>query len=79
MNKDYNSLVMLLKLLKNIGIEKVAVAGADGYNGDKISYYKSSINTVQSNWRAYNDSVASALKKIAIDIEFLTESLYAAL
>ncbi len=77
--QGYNSLVMLLKLLKNIGIEKVAVAGADGYNGDKISYYKSSINTVQSNWRAYNDSVASALKKIAIDIEFLTESLYAAL
>lgn len=77
--QGYNSLVMLLKLLKNIGIGKVAVAGADGYNGDKISYYKSSINTVQSNWRAYNDSVASALKKIAIDIEFLTESLYAAL
>lgn len=74
--QGYNSLVMLLKLLKNIGIKKVTVAGADGYSEDKISYYKSSINTAKNNWERYNASVALAIKKIAIDIDFLTKSLY---
>ena len=67
---------MMLKLLKSIGIKHVAVAGADGYSKDKASYYRSFIETESVKDQSYNVNVATAIKKIGVDVSFLTRSIY---
>lgn len=74
----YNSLIMLLKLLKDLGIKQVSAAGADGYSNEKKNYYKSSIDIVEPNKELYNTRVAAAIKKVALTIEFLTDTVYTA-
>lgn len=74
--QGYNSLVMMLKLLRDIGIKHVAVAGADGYSKDKASYYKPSFETESVKDQSYNINVATAIKKIGVDVSFLTRSIY---
>ena len=43
--QGYNSYVMLLKLLSDLGLNMVTVAGADGYTDGGKNYYKSSMKT----------------------------------
>lgn len=74
----YNSLIMLLKLLKDLGVEQVSVAGADGYRDGGKNYYKPSIDIVEADKVSYNTRVAAAIKKIALTIEFLTDTVYTA-
>lgn len=49
-----NSMVMLIKLLKDIGISEIAVAGADGYVEGERNYYKTSLRSTAERSRNYN-------------------------
>lgn len=71
-----NSLIMLLKLLKQSNVNKVIMAGADGYviNGD--NYYNNNIRSYSEHDSSFNNTVADAIDKIGINIDYLTPSAY---
>ena len=76
-----NAGIMLLRLLKNIGINKVAIAGYDGFrNNPHDNYFSDSmINTTNSEaLNERNSCIAEQIKELQKDIhvEFLTPSLY---
>ena len=71
-----NSYVMLLKLLMDMQIQKVFVAGADGYEKDVKSYYKSSIQSNKKCGMEYNQGMLQVIEKLDIEVEYLTPSLY---
>lgn len=75
-DQGYNSYIMALKLLRRLGIESVYVAGADGYTDGKKNYYKSSLKSSRGCDKNYNLSVNSAIKKIGVDVIYITESAY---
>lgn len=70
-----NSLIMLLKLLENIGITRVSIAGADGYLKEHRNYY-SSMLSAKNNSEEYNREVKIALSKIHMALDFVTPSIY---
>ena len=74
--QGYNSYVMLLKLLKDIGIKMVAVAGADGYIDGQECYYKSSLNNYMEQDYNHNLQVKNAIRMIGIEIDYITKSKY---
>lgn len=76
-----NSFVMLLKVMKKIGVDKVALGGFDGYTGDKKqnyinAYMEYNFNKEQAN--KTNQYVIQVLNTLRNDIEmeFITDSLY---
>lgn len=71
-----NSMIMLLNLLEQLGVEKVAVAGADGYKSNKENYYDSRLTNATVHDREFNQEVGAALKELRINIEFITTSEY---
>ena len=74
--QGYNSYVMLLKLLKDMGIGKVAVAGADGYEAGKKQYYKSSLRNSKELDYNHNVEIKKAIRMIGSDITYVTKSKY---
>ena len=75
-DQGYNSYIMLLKLLKDVGINEVAVAGADGYSGSKKDYYKSTIQSLSQHDINYNVEVAKAVKSVGISVNYITPTEY---
>lgn len=75
-DQGYNSLVMLLKLLSDLGLNNITVAGADGYADGGKNYYKSSLKTTASCDGNYNAAVKRAIQRIGINVDYLTESAY---
>lgn len=75
-DQGYNSFVMLLKLLKDLGADHVSAAGADGYIDGGRNYYKTSLKSSNRCDGNYNAAVAKAIKRIGIGVTFLTESAY---
>lgn len=71
-----NSFIMLLKLLKEMNVESIAVAGADGYKEDGKDYYNNSIRSSVVHGNRYNIAVAEAINKLDIEIKFITPSAY---
>ncbi|MCI8287973.1 MAG: hypothetical protein HFH89_10025 [Lachnospiraceae bacterium] len=71
-----NSLIMLLKLLKQIQVKGVMVAGADGYTMSGKNYYNSNIRNYTKHGNKFNMAVAEAIHRMDIGIEFLTPSAY---
>lgn len=76
-----NSFVMLLKVMKKLGVSRVALGGFDGYIGDKKqnyinAYMEYNFNKEQAN--KTNQYVIQMLKTLKKDIEmeFITDSLY---
>lgn len=76
-----NSFIMLLKVMLKIGVNKVTLAGFDGYYGkNKNNYINSDMeynfDDIQAN--DLNQYVKSVLKSLKdeLSITFLTESLY---
>lgn len=69
-------MIMLLNLLEQLGVEKVAVAGADGYKSNKENYYDSRLTNATVHDREFNQEVGAALKELRINIEFITTSEY---
>ena len=71
-----NSLVMLLKLLKILDVDKVALAGADGFTEGRKNYYSSDYKSHLEYGSKYNTAVADAIRNIGIGIRFITPSAY---
>lgn len=74
--QGFNSYIMLLKLLADIGVTNVTVAGADGYQDGKKAYYKSSLRSSKTHDSNYNSSVGRAVDRLGIKVTYLTPSAY---
>ena len=74
-----NAFIMLLNLLKQLGIDCVAVAGADGYCDGKKNYYDTDLCHTCERSREYNLDVAEAVRNVDMEIEYITPSAYAEL
>lgn len=71
-----NSLILLLNLLGQLGVEQVAIAGADGYTEKGENYFDSMYVSATKHDREFNQEVGRALKEIGVEIEFVTDSEY---
>ena len=75
-----NSLIMLLRALRAVGAERVALAGFDGYRADEMNYYKTNIEYSFAREKAdYLNGYAKAyLRETAKDLPvvFVTPSRY---
>lgn len=71
-----NSFIMALKLLKQMNINKVNVAGADGYLEDGKNYYNNTIRSSTEHGNSFNLAVAGAIRNLDITVDFLTPSAY---
>lgn len=67
---------MLLKLLKDMEVEIITAAGADGYSENRHNYYSSSIRSYTEHGNNFNLAVADAIHNLDIIIDFLTPSAY---
>ena len=77
-----NSLVMLLKALIGIGIDKVSLAGFDGYSAIKQNYVREDMeyDFIKDKAKYLNSYVRGFLRSVKdkITVEFLTRSRYSA-
>ena len=71
-----NSLIMVLKLLKDMEVESISAAGADGYKVNGNNYYSSSIRSYTEHGNKFNIAVRDAIRSLDIKISFLTPSEY---
>lgn len=71
-----NSLIMLLKLLKDMEIGKAILAGADGYKAEGKNYYSSSIRSYTTQGNKFNRAVTDAIRNTGVSVAFLTPSAY---
>ena len=74
--QDVNSLIMCMKLLENLEIEKVFVAGADGYVSGVKNYFDNSFKSYAEQKVDFNSEIADIMKNMNLDIEFITPSQY---
>ncbi len=72
----YNSMIMLIKLLNELGIQKLFIAGADGYQEGANNYYSSIMTNKNNRGNEYNLEIKKAIHNIGIDVEFITPSAY---
>lgn len=71
-----NSLIMALKLMKELGICKVSIAGADGYTPNGENYYNNNLRNYIEHGNNFNGAVSNALSKFDINMEFITPTAY---
>lgn len=71
-----NSYIMILKLLLNLGVSSVAVAGADGFKDGERNYYKSSIKNMAELDSNYNELMRNMVKSIGMSVQYITYSPY---
>jgi len=75
-----NSLFLLLNFLKRCGVNKVSLAGFDGYRFNSDNYYRKGYETtiVNNDFTLRNQQMSDALRKFNNDItiKFLTPTLY---
>lgn len=75
-NEGCNSLIMLLKLLTELGINEAILAGADGYSIDRDNYYNNNIRSYSVHGNNFNNTVSDALNKLDVKVKYLTPSAY---
>lgn len=71
-----NSLIMLLKLLQGINVNRVFLAGADGYSTNGRNYYSSGIRSNTEHGNNFNLAVTKAINSLGMNIKFVTPSEY---
>lgn len=74
--QGYNSFIMALKLMKNIGAKSIAVAGADGYREGAANYYNNDMKSSAVQGNKYNLAVIDAIRALNVNIKFITPSEY---
>ena len=76
-----NSLVMLLKVLIELGVKNVSLAGFDGYSLNAPNFYNSQMeyDFIKDKATYLNEYMNAFLRSVknTISIEFITETLYA--
>ena len=75
-NQGCNSFIMCLKLLKNIGVRSISVAGADGYREDGNNYFTDSMKSTTPHDNRYNLAVIDAIRALDVKVNFITPSKY---
>lgn len=75
-NQGCNSFIMCLKLLKNIGVKSISVAGADGFKENGNNYFSSEIKSTTSHGNRFNLAVIEAIHALGVKIAFITPSEY---
>ena len=75
-NQGCNSLIMLLKLLKNTGCAEIFVAGADGYKPQEENYYTDTIKSATVHDNRFNIAVREAIHNLDVKVNFITPSEY---
>lgn len=76
LNKGFSSYVMVLKLLSELGVKEIGVAGADGFKSGEKNYYKASITDSINYANDYNMSIKEAIDSIDLKVNYITESEY---
>lgn len=71
-----NSMIMLLKLLRDLKVEHIVMAGADGYIRDGNNYFQSNMRSYAEHGNKFNLAVAEAIKNLGVKVEYLTPSAY---
>ena len=71
-----NSFIMCLKLLKNLGVGSISVAGADGYKENCNNYFNADMKSSIPHGNKYNLAVIDAIRALDIKINFITPSEY---
>ena len=74
--EENNSLIMLLKLFKDLDVTHLSLAGADGYHDDQKDYYASDIVSRRLHGEKFNFFIKNAIKKTGLKVKFITKSLY---
>jgi 4-hydroxy 2-oxovalerate aldolase len=75
-NQGCNSLIMLLKMLKNLKVAEISMAGADGYKVDGDNYYSDIIKSATVHDNNYNLAVKNAICNLGLNIRYITPSEY---
>ena len=71
-----NSLILLLKMLKDMHASKIYAAGADGYSEDGRNYYNAQLRSEEIHGNVFNMAVAEAIKSMNIIVNYITPSAY---
>lgn len=71
-----NSLVMLLRLLAQLGVSSVALAGADGYEPGSANYRDPRMKNHTPRGADYNQAMAAAIAATGLQVRFITPSHY---
>ena len=71
-----NSVLMLLRLLRQCGAARVLLAGADGYRPGTAAYADEGLHTHTGRGAAYNAQMAGAIRAAGLPEEFITPSEY---
>lgn len=71
-----NSLIMMLNLLKQLGVDDVSLAGADGYSETGENYCNNSLRSASKHGHDFNLAVSNAIANIGIGVNFVTPSAY---
>ena len=71
-----NSLIMVLKLLKDMEVEDIVAAGADGYKENGNNYYSNNIRSYTEHGNKFNIAVIDAMRSLDVKVKFLTPSEY---
>lgn len=75
-----NSLIMLLRVLKKLGVKEISLAGFDGYSESKMNYYITNMEYSFAKKKAeyLNNYAKDFLRdyKTQIAVEFVTKSYY---
>ncbi len=69
-----NSLIMLLKLLKDMDTESIWLAGADGYTVNGANYYTPDMRSSTEHGDEFNHAVAEAIHMLGVKAQYLTPS-----
>lgn len=72
-----NSYIMLLKLLHQLGVENIVVAGADGYKPNENNYANPTMRSETKHDVQFNNAVVDAIRNIGVKVQYLTPSEYA--
>jgi len=71
-----NSMIMLLKLLKDMAVGKIVLAGADGYTVGGNNYFQSDLRSYAEHGNKFNIAVSQAIRQLGVAVEYLTPSAY---
>jgi 4-hydroxy 2-oxovalerate aldolase len=75
-DKFVNSILLLLRFLASIGIQKVSLAGADGFAKENQNYFDEYIWSSQERSSDINAYTSDVLYSTGVKLSFLTPSLY---
>ena len=75
-DQGINSLIMIIKLLRDEGVTRIAAAGADGYKESGENYFSNNIRSYSKHDNKFNLAVIEAIRSLDVKVRFITPSAY---